>query len=463
MSKKRIIGGILGVAVLVVFLLLKPDQEVWKPEAMAFLGCLCMAVIWMVFNFVPDYVAAITMCTMWVVFKSVPIGTAFNQFNGSTVWIMIGALILGTAAGQCGFLKRCALLMMKALPATYSGQCLAFVFSGVVLTPLIPSTAAKSTIIPPMVLANAESLGIQPHSKPAKGIFLAYYIGYITTAVCFLSGSFISYSLNGVIADAAVVTWMNWFLWSIVFLVSNVVLMILIILLWYRPKEKIEISKEFVTKQLDEMGVWTWQQKLTGITLVSCLVLWIFERALNIPSWAVACIGAMLLMVCNVMTVKDLRAKIPWDSILMIGCFVGVGSVATAVGIDATVRTLLGDTLGKLMSNPFLLIIVLSVVTWVLRSVLTSMTTATTITTVLLLPLCASYGIHPWILIFVGYASGNIWWLIYQTAPSILSFAATDNKLVTHSETIAGSVQFAVTCLVALLISIPYWQLLGLL
>ena len=462
MSIKRIVGGILGVAILLLFLLLKPDETVWQPGAMIFLGCLCMAVIWMIFDFVPDYIAAITMCTLWTMLGCVPIGVAFNQFNGSTVWIMIGALILGTAAGQCGFLKRCALLMMKILPASYTGQCLAFVFSGIVLTPLIPSSTAKSTIISPVVMTTAESLGIEPHSKPAKGIFLAYYIGYITSAVCFLSGSFISYSLNGLIADVASVTWTNWFVWSLSFLVVNVGLMVIVILKWYKPDEKIEIPKDFVIKQLKELGPWSWQQKLTGATLVTCLLLWIFERTLNIPSWSVACLGAMLLMVCNIMTVKDLRAKIPWDSVMMIGCFVGVSTVATAVGIDETIRTLLGETLGKLMSNPLLLVVVLSVVTWILRSVLTSMTAATTVTTVLLLPFCAAYGVHPWILIFVGYASGNIWWLIYQTAPSILSMAATDSKLVTHRETIMGSVQFAITCLIALLVSIPYWQIIGL-
>lgn len=257
MTKKRLFGGILGVAALVACALIPLDPSVWDPKALTGIGCLLCAIIWIAFNFVPDYVAAISMSVLFVATKCVSLGTAFAAFSGSTVWIMIGALALGTAAGQCGFLKRCALLMMKILPPTYRGQCLAFIFSGVIMSPLVPSTAAKSTIIAPMAQSTSRALGIEDHSRPAAGMFMSFYTGYILTAACYLSGSFVSYSLVGLFEESHPVSWTNWFLWGLPFLVVMVALMTGIILLRYKPKEKIGVSKDFVKKQLEEMGPWS--------------------------------------------------------------------------------------------------------------------------------------------------------------------------------------------------------------
>ena len=462
MTKKKILGGFIGLAVLIAMALIPLDPAVWNPKALTGIGCLFCAIIWIAFGFMPDYVAAISMSVLFAATGSAKLGTAFAAFSGSTVWIMIGALSLGTAAGQSGFLKRCALLMMKVLPATFSGQCMAFIISGTIMSPLVPSTAAKSTIVAPMAQSTSRALGIEDHSKPAAGMFMAFYTGYILTAACYLSGSFVSYSLVGLFEKTNPMTWTNWFVWSLPFLIVMLVLMSIIILWYYKPAEKISVTKEFIQSQLDEMGAWSWQEKLTGGTLVVCLILWIFERSINIQASLVACAGAMVILTADVLNRKDFRAKVPWDSILMIGCFVSVSSVFTGLGIDKTVSALFGEQMAFMMSNPYVLVICLCAVTFVLRFIFVSLTACATLTTVMLMPFCDMYGIHPWILAFVAYIATNIWFLIYQTAPMIMSLAAIDSQLVKHSETVPGSFQYMIVCVVGLLVSVPFWKLLGL-
>lgn len=461
-NTKKVIGFLIGLAVLIALSFIPTDAEVWNPKAFTGIGCLFCAIIWIAFGVVPDYVAAISMSLLFVFTKSVKLTTAFSAFSGSTVWIMVGALTLGTAAGQSGFLKRCALLMMKVLPSTYRGQCLAFIFSGVVMSPLVPSTAAKSTIIAPMAQSTSRALGIADHSKSAAGMFMSFYTGYILTAACFLSGSFVSYSLVGLFAETHPMSWTNWFIWALPFLIVMVVLMTIFIMVDYKPKEEIKVSKEFVQNQLNEMGTWSWQEKLTGGTLVVCLILWILERTISVSACVVACAGAMVILSYNVISRKDFRAKVPWDSILMIGCFVSVSSVFTELAIDQTVSKLFGEQMAFMMSNPYILVLCLCLVTFVLRFVFVSLTACATLTTVMLMPFCAMYGIHPWILAFVAYAATNIWFLIYQTAPMIMSLAAIDSQLVNHTETVRGSFQYMIACVIGLLACVPIWQIMGL-
>lgn len=461
-SAKRMIGFFVGIAVLIVFMLIPTDPEVWDAKALTGIGCLFCAILWIAFDTVPDYIAAISMSLLFVCTQCVKLTTAFSAFSGSTVWIMIGALSLGTAAGESGFLKRCALLMMKILPSTYRGQCMAFIFSGVIMSPLVPSTAAKSTIIAPMAQTTSRALGIADHSKPAAGMFMSFYTGYILTAACFLSGSFVSYSLVGLFTETHPMSWTNWFVWSLPFLIVMLVLMAVIIMLGYKPDKEIKVSKQFVQNQLEEMGPWSWQEKLTGGTLVICLILWILERTISIQACVVACAGAMVILSANIITRKEFRAKVPWDSILMIGCFVSVSSVFTALSIDKTVSALFGAQMAFMMSNPYILVLCLCAVTFVLRFVFVSLTACATLTTVMLLPFCATYGIHPWILAFVAYTATNIWFFIYQTAPMIMSLAAIDSQMVKHSETVRGSFQYMVVCVIGLLASVPIWKLFGL-
>lgn len=460
-NKKKIIGGLLGVAVFIFFLMLKPFEPL-APNAFIGIGCLSTAVIWILFDVVPDFVAALGMCVAFVLTKTVSIDVAFSQFSSSTIWIVIGALGLGTAASTSGLLKRVALYMMRVMPANYVGQTLSLIISGFVIAPLIPSTAAKATIVAPIAKTTSEALGIEPHSKPAVGMFMSFYTGFISSANGFLSASFVSYALVGLMPEGKGISWMNWFVYGLPFMIISFVLMTLMIILVWRPKEKITLTKEHIQSQIDELGKMTWQEKITGIVMLICLVFWMLERVLNVPASMVACTGALVVLAAGVYDKKSFRTLIPWENIIFVGCFLSITSVFPELHINEAITFFLGDKIGFVVSSPYILVIAMCLIVYLLRTVLVSNTACVTLVTVLLMPLCIENGIHPFILIFVGYAAANIWVFSFQNSPTIMSLAATDNQLVTHKELIPASLYYMVFCLIASIASVPFWQLLGL-
>ncbi|MGL5434930.1 MAG: SLC13 family permease [Lachnospiraceae bacterium] len=460
-SKKRIAGGVLGIIVFIIFSMI-PVIEPLEPKAFVGIGCLFAAVIFILFDVVPDFVAALAMCVTFVLTHTVPIGVAFSTFSSATIWIVIGALGLGTAASTSGLLKRVALYLMRVMPANYIGQTLSLIISGFVIAPLIPSTAAKATIVAPIARTTSEALGIEPHSKPAIGMFMAFYTGFISSANGFLSASFVSYALVGLMPEDKGISWMNWFIYGLPFMLITFLLMTLVIVFVWRPKGNNTLSKAYIQSQIDELGKMTWQEKVTGIVMLVCLVLWMLEKVLNVSAAMVACAGALVVLAAGVYDKKVFRTMIPWENIIFVGCFLSITNVFPALKINEAISFYLGDKLSFVVSSPYILVTAMCVLVYVLRTILVSNTACVTLITVLLMPLCIERGIHPFILIFVGYAAANIWVFSYQNSPTIMSLAATDNKLVEHKDLIPASLYYMVFCLVASLASVPFWSLLGL-
>ena len=461
MRNKKIWGGALGLIAFIVFYMI-PAAEPFTPRAFVGIGCLVTAVIWILFEVVPDYVAAMAMSVAFVLTGSATVEVAFAQFSSTTIWIVVGALILGTAASESGLLKRVALYLMKILPATYGGQCMALLISGILISPLIPSTSAKATVMAPITKTTGEALGLKAHSKGALGLFMAFFTGYISSANGYLSGSFISYALAGLMPDGYEISWGNWFFYGLPFLIISTMLMTVVILKFWKPKEKSCIPKDVIDTQFANMGPLSWKEKLTAAVMAGCLFLWMMERTWNIPASMVACAGALIVMTAGICDKKSFRSKIPWEGIIFIGCFVGVTNVFDSLKINAAISELIGDQLNGVVGNPYILVIFLCLVTFALRMLIVSMAACTTLTTVLLMPLCIIGGIHPFILIFVGYAAGNIWIFSYQNSSMILSLTATDHQMVTHKDLISASVFNMFFCVAACMACVPVWQMLGL-
>lgn len=465
MSKKKIIGGIAGALVFAVISLL-PETEQLTRNGLITLAGLVGAVIWLLTNFMPDYLAMFTMCVLWVLFKAMPIDIAFSAFTGSSWWLLFGALVIGVAASETGLLRRLALSMLKIFPASFAGQCTALIVSGTVISPLIPSQTAKSAIVAPLARSISESMGFEYRSKGAKGIFLAFYTGYTSAGMGFLSASFVSYSLVGLLEknlDGAFATsWMQFFLRILPWTIVCTAIMGIWTILTYKPKEKAEFSKDKIKEELKAMGSMSWQEKLVMAILIICLITWMLERVVGIAAWLTACVAAVVLMVSGVIDRTKLRTKVAWDAMIFLGCFLGIGKAFSTNGVNDWVNYLLADSMKMVMGNMVIFVVVVALLTYVTRFVLVSWTSAVVILGTLLMPLCANAGIHPFLALITIYVSTNTWNVIYQSTPVVTSMVATENKMVLHPDLIPASCVYMVVNILGLLACIPFWKMAGL-
>ena len=457
----RLLGLAAGAVIPVVFSFL-PTPAPLEPKAWLALGLLVGAVVWIISKALRDYQAMVAMCCLLVVTKCVAFEVAFAPFGQSSWWMMFGALGIGVAAVECGFMKRVAYLMLKAFPASFRGQCMAYIFSGMVVSPIMPSTTAKGVIMAPLAKNTSDALGFKPHSKGAQGMFIAMFTGYVSLALMFLSGSAVNASIVGILPEGQGVTWSEWFVTLLPWGVVSTLLMVLVIFKFFSPAkgEGGTLSKESVKEELRQMGGWTRKEKITLGVLAVALVCWIFERQIGVNAAVVAVMAFLVLFGTGVAPAEKLK-NLGWEALFFVGAFLCLPVVFKTLGINEFISGALGDVVAPIMSNMVLLVLFICIITYLIRLFFVSLSGTAILVTTIFLPFCAQYGIHPFVIAAITYMATNTWTVNYQNTVTIASLAANGPEWLTNNDIVKGSFWYMIINVVALMASIPFWKLLG--
>lgn len=463
-TKKKIIGEIIAIIIGVAISLIPPPEGL-TAASMRTIGILVWAIINWITKSIPDYVAALLMCTLWAAFKVVPFTVAFGSFSGTTWWTLIGALGIGIAVNKSGLLKRASLMAMKLFPSSFNGQIMALIGAGTLVAPAIPSTTAKCAITAPVAISIGETLGLEKRSKGMVGLFSAMYVGFSLNATIFISASFLGYMTLGLLPDDVQTkfNWLYWFIcmipWAIVTLVGSYIF----ITHAYKPDKANKIPHDYINNQIKELGPMSRDEKITLTILLICLVFWIGESFIGIPAVITALAGMFVLMGLNVFGKAEFHSKMVWSLMFFIGSVLNLGSVLPAVGINEWIGNSIAPFLTQFVENPYLLIIAITLVIYAMRAIIASLAGAITLFTVMLVPIAVEAGINPWVIGITSYVSVMVWYLQYQNANFLSAFAAAGGEEnVPFKSTVKMSLAYMVLSLLGLLISVPYWKILGL-
>lgn len=463
MSKKRIGFLLIGLIFAVAFFLIAPPEGL-TVEAMRGIGILICGIVWMSGRVFADFAVMIAMLAAWVVLKVLPFTTAFEAFSGTSFWLLLGAMVIGVAGTKSGLLLRIALIVLKIFPANFQGQVLALLASGLIVSPLVPSTAAKAAIMGPIAKQISDSMGYESRSKGSAGLFGAYFWGFTCFGPIFMSGSFIAYSMLGALPEEAKgVSWIQWLLYALPWSIVVIVLGYLALVLFFKPSEQSKIGKEKVNQMLAELGPMKRNEKITAAVMVSCLILWMLERVLGVSSAAVAVLGMTVLVGANVIDKADFDKKVSWNLVFFIGAVISIGSMIKYLDIDDFIGAKLGPVMMPLLNKPVLFIIVFVAIVVLARFVIASTLTSTVLFTVVAVPFVAAVGINPWCIGFIAYVSVHVWFARYQM-PLFLTATATagNGEMLTQKQAAFQSLIYIIVSTIGLLVCIPWWGMLGL-
>jgi DASS family divalent anion:Na+ symporter len=459
---KKIGGAVLG-AVLGIYVGLHAPPTGLTVPAMHAAGVVVWAILFWIFEVIPEYITSILMCTLWVTLKAVPFPKAFASFNDSNWWILVGAFGLGAAAAKTGLLRRIALLILNFFPATFSGQSWALLGAGTILSPLIPSGSAKAAIASPLALAISDSLRCARKSRGACGIFGAMWIGFCVIGTpAFLSGTFINYATSARFPEHYHVTWLAWLEYAAPWTIVMFIGLGSAIYFLYRPKEKLSLPEEALPEELSRLGPMSRAEKITATVAVLTLVMWVLEPLHKIPSGEIAIYSICVLLALSVVGREDFRKGIDWPAIVYIGCLMNIGVVFQALKIDLWLGQALEPVVGRFITNPYLFVVVFALAVYAFRFVMVSITSSVIIITVVLGPLVLSHGMHPWIVAFIAMACVNIWFFFFMNAWFVLAFYGAGGEMIEHRKLVKLSTAYAIINVVAFLVSVPYWRFLHL-
>lgn len=464
MKHGKLIAGVIGLVLGIAIAFFIPIPHGLTHAAMVVLATLVTANIFWIFNVIPSFATGLLMLSAWVVLNAVPFEDSFAIFSSTTMWIIIGGLALGAAATKTGLITRIAYKIMSYFPANFKGQSLALFISGTIIAPMIPSAHPKAAMSTPIAKGISDALGYKPKSAASSGLFLAAMWGFFVTEGSFLSATAQNYAFKGLLPAKyqAVLSWGKWFVmmlpWTIIILVVGYFLLNFL----FKPKEDKPVSKEFINQQLADLGPMSRDEKITAVSILLAIIMWILESTIHIDSAITALIWVSILVALKVLSANDFKSRLSWSTIIFIGTVMALGNVMQTVGLTNWLRDVLKPVIGPVIGNIWVAVIVLPIIIYLIKFVVVSLISTGTLVTLALLPFVAQMGFNPGLIVIIVTTSVNVWLLTYMNAPFLTGSAAVQDGMASRISMAKSSVGYMAINIVGLLVCVPIWQMMGL-
>ena len=431
--------------------------------SMQMLGLLVWAVLFWVFDTLPDYVVGIGLILGWILFSIVPPEVAVSGFTTSPFFLIIGVLGMTASLQSSGLLFRLALYILRSFPLTYRGQALGLALSGTGITTGIPDTTSGTAIAGPIILALSDSLGYTRRSNGSAGLAMSALLGFGQMSPFFLTGASENLLAWGLLADSARadITWGGWFLAALPLAVVTLVLGFTATMFLFPPEFQPTISRGLIHTQIEALGPLSRAEIINALVVIGAMAGWISAPYHGVDAAWVAMSGLMLLLATNLLDRAAFRAGINWDFLFYLGAVLSLTSVVRKLGIDAWVIGRLTPFLEPLAGNSLHFLLVMVVAVFAARFVLPSFPLVSLLT-VTIVPIAAGAGIHPQALLLVICTSIAVWFLPYQSTCYLALYFGTKEKAFSHGQVRLLAWGYGVIYLLAVLAAIPYWRWLKL-
>lgn len=460
-TKKTIFGIIGGIIVMLLIAYIPPVTEMMSRQGWQYLGCFAFLLVCLVSGALPDWVATLATMVLLLVFKIGTVATVTAQFSGTTVWLCIGVFIMSVGINNSGFMKRLAIWVLTKFPGTYNGQVSAMMLAGIITTPMIPSSYAKTSIMAPLIGQVCTAVGVEPNSKPARGIWFANFMGTYILGIAFMSGSAFVALMIGFM-QGLTFTWGSWFKCTCVWYVVMIVLTYIYSAIICKPKVALSGDVTFLKEQYKALGKVTDKEKKGMIIVAIAVILWITQKIHGVDAGFVAIAADVAFFACGLITAPDANAKGQWTLVVFIGGILGIAGFMASTGVSAWIASLLGPIFAPIMSSPWIFVPCLCVITFALRYLIVSQTCMLTMMIAIFGPLMETHGMSLFILVFVEWLCGTYWNTTYGN-PAVVGFIKmTGDNCIDYPCAQKASYAYMAMTVVAMMASIPLWQVIGL-
>jgi di/tricarboxylate transporter len=193
-----------------------------------------------------------------------------------------------------------------------------------------------------------------------------------------------------------------------------------------------------------------------GLTLVG----FITQGLHGIDASWLALGGFLILLATGVIDKQGLKG-IDWNFLLLFGTLVSLSGVIKVSGLSDQLSTAIGPVLAPLGASPYLFLGAVAVLTLLVRLVIPLQPTVL-IMIIALLPVTIQMGYNPFCTAIIVLALSNNWFVPQQNSVYLGVYSASDERSFTHEQARPFALAHAILGVVAVLITVPIWQLMGL-
>jgi Di- and tricarboxylate transporters len=440
-----------------------PPQPTLGPAAIRFIGIFIGAMLAMVLRALPDWIISLVALFLLVICNVGTFATVFSPMAGTSIWLIIPAFGIAAVMAKTGLLKRIALSILSLFPESFRGQISALFVSGIIISPLIPSTLAKMSIFAPFTASVSDQMGYERGSKGSAGLFMAQWCSAGLLGYGFFSGSFAVFMLLGLLPkqDQAFFHWMSWLETCAPWLIVMTVLSYIFIMFWYKPKEELNLPAGYTKSVLKEMGPMSANEKLAGGILAIILLGWMTQQWHNIDASLIAIAGLCIYAIAGLFKKEEFSSTIPWAELVYMLLIFSVAALIGTLKVNVWLQGILDPILSPLFSNTYLLILAIVITTYILRFFILSQFTIAIVIYAILGGLATAAGMNGLLIVLITYISGNIFMLDFQNVVYVTARTSSKNMIDQKMAIPYASVWLAIN-LLGWWASVPVWRALGL-
>lgn len=427
--------------------------------------CLCIG------DVVPLSVSCLAMLAAFLITDTASFSISVSGMTSAIVWFMLGAMGLGYALNKTGLIQRVSCWIMLAFPSSLRGQIFGMLGTGLAINPVIPSVTAKLYTCMPVTRGVADTLGYKNKSKQMHAVWCAMFTGINAFSCAFLNGNLKCVYIREML-ESSEQSRFNipfWTLASAVWIVFTFAgMMVGINLIFNRKSEYNEADKistaKYFEEQLKSMGPMDSKAIYTLIILIISIILWAAEGKTGISSQAVAIGALVLLLLLDVINAEDMRHGIDWNTLLLVGILVSLGSVFEELGVNDYAESIIGPIFMRFSGNEYILLTVIVIGCYIIRMLISTQLAVLLIVTSVLFPICDAIGISRWVIGFAAVTSTSTWNVLYQSSNAVQGLDAfgDNGQCLEFRELAKSSICFMIVNLAAILASVPFWKYLRL-
>jgi anion transporter len=436
---------------------LSPPLESLSPQGQAVLGAMAAGAMLWISEATPIGVTAIIVTILLALSPGARLADAVGGFTSDVVFFLIGAVAIGTAVDTSGLAARAARFlgrMARGSPARLYVQMIASLPAFAVL---VPSAITRNAILIPAYAEALERMGIAKTDRSGRMLMLALGVLNPLASSALLTGGLVSITAASLLGGF---TWLRWFTLMAVpyyaLLFGGALVLRCVVGPFERahaptPPAALPAPQPFRAIEIKTLAV-----------LAGTLALWLTDRLHHLSPAIPALIGAAVLLLprIGVLSWRTFESKLSWGIILSIGAALSLAAAMTKTGAAAYVSQSVVSHLAGLAEQPMLLVVGLILAVALIHLAITNLAACIA----LLIPVAATIAerasLNPIVcgLIVTITVDAVILYPI-QTATNLLAY---ETGYYGAADVRRLGIGMLVLTVIVILLTIPYWALLGL-
>lgn len=304
------------------------------------------------------------------------VSTTFSQYVNSNVILCVGMFVVGQALFETGMANKIGGLVTR-FAKTEKTLIIAIMVIAGVMSGFLSNTGTAAVLIP-VVCGIADESGYSRSHLLMPLVFAAALGGNLS--IIGAPGN-----LMGVNALQEMGIKTSFFMYAPIGIPMLLIGILYFVCFGYKLlSQNQNEAAQNLEEQKDFSNVPKWKQIISLVVLIVVIFAMIFEELIGISIQLSACLGALFLVLTGVLTEKEALNSIDLKVVLLFG-----GSLSLAKALDVTgAGSMIADKIVGLLGsnpNPFLLLLVIFLVTCVLTNFMSN-----TATTALMIPIAVS-------------------------------------------------------------------------